>query len=51
LNVVQSADERRPLLEAEAVGILKVIVSLVAVMEKSLPVVVVANVMTEPFWV
>jgi hypothetical protein len=48
LKVDQSAGDNRPLFDAEAVGMLKVIVSPAAVIEKSVPVVVVASVIVEP---
>ena len=44
LKVVKSVDERAPLAVAEAVGRLKVMVLLAAVMVKSVPVVEVASI-------
>ena len=48
LNVVQSAEESNPRLEAEAVGKLKVCVVPEETMPKSVPVVPVANVCVAP---
>jgi hypothetical protein len=51
LKVVQSVDERRPRADADAVGMLKVMVFAAAVMVKSVPVVEVARIWVLPVWV